>query len=54
MSKRTKLNANTIIATPQRVSVRVLCRGEQNDVGYVQCQDPEKLYTCGGLKSRKN
>jgi uncharacterized repeat protein (TIGR04076 family) len=24
------------------VSARVLCRGEQNDVGYVQCQDPGK------------
>jgi len=36
------------------VSARVLGIGEQNSVGYAQCQDPGKLYTCGGLKSRKN
>jgi uncharacterized repeat protein (TIGR04076 family) len=38
----------------KEVSAKILGRGEQNDVGYVQCQDPGKLYTCGGLKSRKN
>jgi uncharacterized repeat protein (TIGR04076 family) len=35
------------------VSTQVLGIGEQNDVSYVQRQDPGKLYTCKGLKSRK-
>jgi uncharacterized repeat protein (TIGR04076 family) len=38
----------------KEVSAKVLGRGEQNDVGYVQCQDSGKLYTCRGLRSRKN
>ncbi len=30
------------------VSAKVLGIGEQDDVGYVQCPDPGKPYTCGG------
>jgi uncharacterized repeat protein (TIGR04076 family) len=36
------------------VSARVLGIGEQDGVGYVQCPDLEKPYTCRELKSRKN
>jgi uncharacterized repeat protein (TIGR04076 family) len=30
------------------VSAKVLGISEQDDVGYVQCPDPGKPYTCGG------
>jgi len=30
------------------VSARVLGIGEQGDIGYVQCPDPGRPYTCGG------
>jgi len=30
------------------VSAKVLGIGERDDVGYVQCPDPGKPYTCGG------
>jgi len=30
------------------VSAKVLGIGEQDDIGYVQCPDPGKPYTCGG------
>jgi len=30
------------------VSARVLGIGEQDDIGYVQCPDPGRPYTCGG------
>jgi uncharacterized repeat protein (TIGR04076 family) len=29
-------------------SAKVLGIGEQDDVGYIQCPDPGKPYTCGG------
>jgi len=30
------------------VSAKVLGIGKEDDVGYVQCPDPGKPYTCGG------